>query len=142
MSNIKIDSKSKIVLVKIKNSDRILDNELRHAWYFIGKQLKSTASKNILKKGRQGRKYRYKGRVHIASIAGESWANRSGTARKGLKFRVVNTKKLIFGNTVDYVKFLEEGTVKMKARPAHLISIKENRTKIINAFESRIPKAF
>ena len=138
---IKIDQKSKRVIVKLLHSGKTVPNNMKKGLYFVGKKLKSTASKNILKK-KNGRTYKYKGRRYKASQPGESWANRSGTARKGIVYRVASSSKLRFGNTVDYAKFLEFGTRKMKARPAHLIAIKENEQNIVKILENNIDSSF
>lgn len=137
---IKIDSKSQKVLVDIKNLEKNSAPALKKSLYFVGKKLRQTASKNILKRGRQGRVYKYKGRRHISSSPEESWANRSGTARRGLTFGVVNPTKLIFGNTVPYAKYLEFGTRTMKPRPAHRIAIEENNTNIITIISDNLTR--
>lgn len=125
---IEIDNQSKKVLVEIKDAKKTLRKNVRYSLYKIGSRLRQTASKNILKKPRQGRVYRYKNRRHKASIRGESWANRSGKARRGLNFKVRGSSDLNFGNTVDYVKYLED-TDKLN-RPAMLISLQKNSATI------------
>jgi len=138
--SISIDLASKKVLIKIKGIDKALLKNLRRGLYNVGAILRSTASKNILKRGRQGKVYRINGRRHVASEAGESWANVSGKARRGLLFKVRGSKELLFGNDVPYVGFLEDGTRKMKARPAHLIAIKQNNKNIIAIINSAVKK--
>lgn len=71
------------------------------------------------------------------SEPGTSWARRSGRANKGLTY-AVNSGKAYFGNTVPYVKYLEQGTARMSARPAMLISLEENKTNIAKCLESAI----
>lgn len=139
--SIKINERSRRVVVKLLNADKQLPRNTRKGLYFVGKKLKSTANKNILKK-KNGRTYKYKGRRYKASVAGESWANRSGEARRGINYKVSGSKKLSFGNSVDYAKFLEFGTRKMARRPAHLIAIKQNNRNIIKIIESNIDKSF
>jgi HK97 gp10 family phage protein len=138
---IEIDQKSKRVIVKLLNSGKTVPSNMRKGLFFVGKKLKSTASKNILKK-KNGRTYKYKKRRRKASQPGESWANRSGTARKGIVYKVASSSKLRFGNTVDYAEFLEFGTRKMEARPAHLIAIEENEQNIVEILESHIDSSF
>jgi len=138
---VKIDPKSKKVLVRIEKLDKQIPRNLRRGLYFVGKKLKETASKNILKRGRSGRVYKYKGRRHISSSPGESWANRSGEARRGLIYKVSSPTKLIFGNTVEHAKFMEFGTKTIQPRPAHLISIKQNNRNIIKILNNEIKKA-
>lgn len=138
---ISIDHKSKKVLIEIDNMDSNLKKNLRRGLYFVGKKLRQTASDNILKRGRSGRVYKYKGRRHVASSPGESWANRSGEARRGLIYSVQGSDQLTFGNKAPHAEYLEFGTKNMAARPAHLISINENNRNIINILDENILKA-
>lgn len=70
-----------------------------------------------------------------------SWARKSGKANKGLTF-IANGKYAYFGNTVSYVKFLEEGTKNMQKRPAMWIALVENKTNIQNNIETAINEAY
>ena len=139
--SIKIDQRSKKVIARLKGLDKSVPRNLRNGMYNVGAILKRTASNNILKRGRQGNVYRYKGRRHVASSPGESWANRSGEARRGLVYKVRGAEELLFGNTTDYAKHLEFGTKNMKPRPAHLISIKENNKNIVAIMNNAIKKS-
>ncbi len=143
---IKLEPGSNKVLLKIKNLDKLTDKQLRISLYDSGKKLKQTASTNILKKPKSGRKYIRRDklgrrRVHIASAPGESWANRTGEARRGLVYRVSGTDKLIFGNIVEHAAYMENGTSNVKPRPAHLISIRQNNKNITRYIKNRIDKA-
>lgn len=139
--SIKIDAKSKKVILKIENLDKSIPRNLRNGLYTVGKLLRSTASQNILKRGRKGRIYRIRGRKHTASVAGESWANLTGAARRGLMYKVQSSSELLFGNTVKRAKWLEDGTKRMAPRPAHLISIKQNNRNIIRIVSDSIRKS-
>ena len=112
---------------------------MRNALYFSGKLLRKSASDSILKK-KFGRAYRYKGRMIKSSQDGESWANRSGKARRGLSFRVHGENRLYFENSVDYVKYLE-GKESLN-RPAMWLAIESNVGKIERYIEQEISKAF
>lgn len=113
---------------------------LRQSFYDIGKDLIATSSKNILKK-KTGRVYPYK-RIFIkASRPGESWANRSGRARRSIDFKVQGSFQMTyFSKAVKYVKYLEYGTERMYARPALKISIKENYSNMITTINNNIQK--
>lgn len=110
---------------------------MRNALYLSGKLLRKSASDSILKK-KSGRLYRYKGRRIKASQDGESWANRSGTARRGLSFRVQGQNRLYFENSVDYVQYLEDP--KSLNRPAMWLSIESNVGKIERHIEQEIDR--
>ena len=136
-----IDPRSRKVLVKIENLTDQIPRNLRRGLYFVGKTLRRTASNNILKRGRTGRVYRHRGRRHVSSKPGESWANKSGEARRGIIYRVATPSKLIFGNKSEHAKFLEFGTKNMAPRPAHLISIKQNNKNIVNILKSKLKES-
>ena len=138
---IHIDLRTRIVLVEVRNLEKATKRQIRRGLYMVGRDLKSTASTNILKKPRMGRVYRYRGRRHVASVPGESWANRSGKTRRGIVYNVVSARKMEFGNTEKVGRFMEDGTPTIKPRPAHLISIRQNNRNIVNILESHVGKA-
>lgn len=79
-----------------------------------------------------GKSYVIGGRVHIASKAGDTANNQSGALSKTIRYEVKN-KELEFGAgnaEIDYAKYLEEGTSKMKVRPNYTKSIIQNEKKI------------
>jgi len=137
---IKADSRTRLILIEVENMENATRRELRRGWHMICRILKSTASKNILHKPRFGRVYRIRGRRHVASVPGESWANLSGRSRRGLFCRVQSWRRLSFGNTEKVAKFMEFGTKTIAPRPAHLISIRQNNRNMINILESHIGK--
>ena len=137
MASIKLDRKSKRVVFEIKQMPKKTRRAMRNALYFSGKLLRKSASDAILKK-KSGRVYRYKGRRVKASQDGESWANRSGTARRGLSFRVQGQSRLYFENTVDYVQYLEDP--KTLNRPAMWLAIESNVGKIETYIEYEVSR--
>jgi len=103
--------------------------------------LKATANKNILAKPRFGQQEKFRGRRRRASVKGESFANRSGDARKQLGFSVKGGDQLEFGfradpNTV-YVKILEEDL----NRPTLTIAVNANNANAREHFEREIKRA-
>lgn len=138
MASIKLDRKSKRVVFEIKQMPKKTRRAMRNALYLSGKLLRKSASDSILKK-KSGRVYRYKGRRVRASQDGESWANRSGTARRGLSFRVQGQSRLYFENSVDYVQYLEDP--KSLNRPAMWLAIESNAGKIERYIEQEIDRA-
>lgn len=137
MASIKLDRKSKRVVFEIKRMPKKTRRAMRNALYLSGKLLRKSASDSILKK-KSGRVYRYKGRRVRASQDGESWANRSGKARRGLSFRVQGQSRLYFENSVDYVQYLEDP--KSLNRPAMWLAIESNVGKIERYIEQEIDR--
>lgn len=127
MASIKLDRRGKKTVFEISQMPKKGKRAMRNALYLSGKLLRKSASDAILKK-KFGRTYRYKGRRVKASQDGESWANRSGTARRGLSFRVQGENRLYFENSVDYVQYLEDP--KSLNRPAMWLAIESNVGKI------------
>jgi len=123
-----LDEKGAEALVagKIKNLDGATRAGIRMGLYNLGKALKKTASADMLRKDKTGRIYRYKGRRHQASAAGQSAANRSGKLRKSIDFTVQGSDGLTFGANAPYSTFLELGTARMAARPTLQNSMKKN----------------
>jgi len=139
MASIKLDRKSKSVVFQIRQMPKESRRAMRHALYLSGRLLRKNASESILKK-KFGNTYKYKGRRIKASQYGESWANRSGTARRGLSFRVQGQNRLYFENSVDYVQYLEDP--KSLNRPAMWLAIESNAGKIERYIEQEISKVF
>lgn len=122
-------------LIQIDNKVRVA---LRQSFYDIGKDLVKTSDRNILRK-KSGRAYLYKGRFIKSGRAGESFANRSGKARRSIDFKVQGSFQMkYFSSGVKYIKYLEKGTKKMKPRPAMLIALKQNKTNMTVIFEKNI----
>lgn len=138
-----LDSISRKIIVKINGLEANLKREIRSGLYKVGKKLVTTANIEILKKPRSGKVYfrtlrNGTRRRHISSLPKEPWANLTGKARKGMRFNVSGSDKLIFANTTDYVKYLELGTSKMTKRPAMKISINKNKKNIHNILNNAI----
>ena len=127
MASIKLDRRGKKAVFEISQMPKKGKRAMRNALYLSGRLLRKSASDAILKK-KFGRAYRYKGRRVKASQDGEAWANRSGTARRGLSFRVQGQSRLYFENSVDYVQYLEDP--KSLNRPAMWLAIESNVGKI------------
>ncbi len=141
---------SKRLVSKIKDFDKLTVAGIQYAAFISGKQLKTATSKEILRKPKSGRVYirrtaSGRRRRHVASAAGETHANMTGTLRRSLSFRV-NTTSLEFGygvtkgNAPNYAKFVENGTRKMGPRPSLMNGIKATRRSFQNNFEREIGK--
>ena len=139
---IKLTSSGRRTMKSLRNMRETTIKGIRQGFYNAGKDLRKTASDNILKRGRGGKVYKIKGRRHTASIAGESAANISGTYRRSIGFQVSGGDHMIFSADAPYAGFLEFGTNKIKPRPALQISIQANEKNIENHLEREIIKAF
>jgi hypothetical protein len=128
---------NKKINIEVENFIKNATIKNKRSLYFSGKILKSYASKDIIRK-KTGNPYKYKNRTIRAGLEGEAWANRSGKARRGIRFNVASSNTLNFFNTVDYVKFLEDPN--SLYRPAMLVSIKQNRDRIASIIESNFEK--
>lgn len=147
------DPSNKNVFVVIANTRKITRRGIRQGLYYIGKDIRATASENILKKPRNGRTYirrtaSGRRRKHIASVAGESFANASGRARRSLAWVVGGSTELAIGFATDkgdkapYTAFLENGTSKIGARPTLKIAVDSNERNSQEHLIREVDKAF
>lgn len=105
-----------------------IQRAIRKAWFAIGKDLKSEAETEILRKPKGGRTYimrsRGRQRRHVASAPGETHAEMTGRLRKSIGWKVGSPDTLVFGYGVvgsddpSYASYVEFGTTKMSARPS------------------------
>jgi len=120
---------------------------IRRGFYLLGKKLVRDTKLDILRKPRYGRLYIIRTaktrRKHRASVPGEAPASRTGRLWKSLDFKVKGSEQLEFGynSGVNYGKFLELGTIKMKARPGLKINIKRNQSDGRDFIEKEIKSA-
>jgi HK97 gp10 family phage protein len=122
------DPQNRRVFIRLVGVEQASRRVIRRAFFFLGRDLRSTASREILRKPKSGRTYIFRTRngrrrKHVASAPGETHANFSGKLRRSLGFRVNGHVSMEFGYGVDkdappYGLFLEFGTVKMAARPS------------------------
>ncbi len=116
------DSGNKKVFVQLDQLENRTRRGIRQFWFVFGKTLVKSLNESVLAKPRAGRVYltRIKGgsrRRHVASRAGESPANRTGTYRKSTGYQMRGAMEMMFGAEAPYAGFLENGTPKMKPRP-------------------------
>jgi len=122
-----IDPRSKGVLLSLKDLGTPTKRGIRQGFYFLGRDLRTTANKNILKTPRAGAQRRKNGRSRgRASVEGESFSNLTGAARRTLGFDVRGADSLEFGfregQRTRYTKILEE----KRNRPTIEIAVKSN----------------
>ncbi len=117
MLNFHADKNNKRAFVSLHRIRANTTHGVEKFWWAFGKDLVSEANKAILAKPRGGRVYKYRGRRHKSSRAGESPANRSGAYRRSIGFAVRGWRGMEFGAESDYAGHLENGTSRMQARP-------------------------
>ena len=135
------DPNNRQVEFQLNHLEEINVRGIRQAFYAIGAIAKRTINENVLKRPRSGQVYKYKGRRHRASVEGESFANRSGDARRTLGFSVRGAQELEFGfrqnEKTMYTKILEE----KRNRPTLRIASKETQGKAVTIMENELKKA-
>lgn len=112
---------------------------IRNCLLNYGKEIQQELYKVITTGSRSGRGYWFRGTLHIASAPGEPPANRSGRLANSFEYKV-GTYDLVVGSDLNYAKFLEEGTVKMKPRPYFEITNINNKYKLdrdLNGFQPK-----
>ncbi len=136
-----VDPKNRKAEIQIKGSAKATRKGIRAAFYYLGRDLKATANKNILAKPRSGREEVFRGRKRRASVRGESFANRSGDARKKLGFFTQGSDRMEFGFRQDaatlYTKTLETEL----DRPTLKIAVDANNRNAQVHFEREIERA-
>lgn len=143
------------VMLRIKNIAKMTKKGVRKAFYNIGKDLRKDTRKEIKKKNKTGRLYiiNRAGRIvlHRASAPGQYPANLSGGLAQSISYNTVGSDRLEFGSRniiskkgkakqIEYGKWLERGTKKIKPRPFLLPTIKSNFNKIETHFNTQIRK--
>ena len=143
-SILEISPKNRRVLAQIVNSPNATKRGIRNAFYLIGKELTKQSRDLIKNPPKTGRIYKLKGRKkrHRASAPGQAPANRRGTLRRNVGFQVNGDIEMDFGvrPLVDYGKFLELGTAKMKKREFLIRAINEKRKDTENYFNGNLNK--
>jgi len=130
----KEDIGNRRVYVHIDNLPSRTKRSIRQGFFELGKDLKQTANKEILRKPKGGRTYIVRGpsgrrRRHVASAPGETHANLTGKLRRSLGWQVHGAHSMEFGYGVggagaglkpapEYAEYVEFGTRKMAARPS------------------------
>jgi len=139
------DPKNRQVEIQLRNLDKVTVRGIRQAFYKIGALAVRTINENVLKKPRSGRVYKRKGRRHRSSVAGESFANKTGAARKTRGFDVRGAQELEFGfrdkNNTDYTAFLENGTSKMRSRPTVGIASRSTQGRAMTIMKKELKDA-
>lgn len=120
MISVTVTPKTKKVLVEIPKSTRKFQGGIKDALHEIGPEI-VRETKRLIETGKKtGRIYRIAGMDHQASAPTESPASVTGRLADSGDFKVREHVQMEVGETVDYARFLEDGTRKMKPRQ-HLI---------------------
>ena len=130
MINLRSHPNNRDFFVEIEGLENRLRRTVRRGWFKLGKDLKQTANKEILRRPKGGRTYirRTRGgrrRRHVASAPGETHANMSGKLRRSIGWRVSGSDRMEFGYGVArgesapaYANAIENGSFKILARPS------------------------
>lgn len=125
-----IDRGNREVLLRASQMRQLTERSIRHGWFALGRDLRTTANTEILRRPKSGRTYYRRDRIgrrrrHIASAPGETHANMTGAARRSLGWIVRGFRSLEFGYGVStrepappYVPALELGSTRMAPRPS------------------------
>jgi len=142
------------VFGKIDNISKLTSRGIRAGMFETGNGLVKSANTEILTGTKSGRVYivRTRGgrtRRHRASAPGQTHANLTGGARRSLSYQLKGTTSLEFGYGVssgkgapEYVKALEFGTRKMKARPTLQNALMAEQGNMVQHFEDGIMEQF
>ena len=146
----------------IKSAENIAINTrfgLEKAWWRSGRSIDGRFKKAVVSKNKKGRVYilrsnnsrqdgtrstrRFK---HRASAPGQTPASRppaagGGEYRKGFGFNVRNERELVVGNSAPHALWLEEGTLKMRARPGLGNAIQSSQRDILRNLSGEIEDA-
>jgi hypothetical protein len=140
-------SKNKKILNVISNFSESSRAGMRHGLFEMGSLFREKLRADMLKpksgnvyfirRGKRGRRYR-----HVASAPGESPAVISGDLRDSVDFLVHSSSEMEFGykNSVDYGKYLEDGTKNIKPRPGLNNIITAYQIRALNKLAEEINK--
>jgi HK97 gp10 family phage protein len=132
MIEIKADPTNyRVLLIKFDQALQFSERAIRQGFFRLGRDLKASADREILRRPKGGRVYLIRGpggrrRRHIASAPGETHANFSGRLRRSIGWEVRGAQELEFGYGAGpeagavprYGIFLEFGTRRMEPRPS------------------------
>lgn len=133
MIRIKEDRQNMRTFVSIDDATYRVRRGLRGGLLEIGRENSKHVKKLIRKPPKSGRLYKFKGRRHQASAAGEAPANRSGRLARSIGFKASGWSRCEFGDRELYGKFLERGTRKMRPRPHLIRTVDEKRRDNFNS---------
>lgn len=133
MIKIKEDRRNMRTFVTIDNATIRVRRGLRLGLIEIGDENSKHVKKLIRKPPKSGRLYKFKGRRHQASAAGEAPANRSGRLARSVGFKTSGWSRCEFGDRELYGKFLEHGTRRMQPRPHIVRTVEEKRRDNFNS---------
>lgn len=147
------DRENERVFGRIEGLEKLTRQGLRRGMFRAGQALAAEASRMILRDPKTGRVYVRRDRAgrrrrHMASAAGETHANLSGTLRRSLSYQLHGATEIEFGYGVssgkvapDYAAFVEFGTTKMKPRPSLRNTLNAQQKNLTQHFETGIQRA-
>lgn len=138
------DHKNRKVFAAIEDLKKQIPFALRNALREIGVENSAHLKKLIKDPPHTGRIYNSPGNLgnrHQASAPGEAPADQTGDLRRSIKYRVFNHRRMEFGESQFYGKFLEDGTRRMAPRPHVIRTVKERgifNSKILERITRRV----
>jgi len=101
----------------ITEAEHYFTKGLRAALFEIGLKGMKESARKINNENRTGKIYMINGTPHTSSSEGQAPANATGKLKRGYGYHVRKYDEVEVGNIVDYAKYLEEGTRRIKRRP-------------------------
>lgn len=147
MISVKMSRESNEVFISIGKLREKNAEALAKGFDDLGKALVRRVQNTTLNEVKHGRNYRVKTnrgvyRIHRASSPGQTPAIISGDYHDGVKYQADGANGLRFYNDVDYSKYLEYGTPKMKKRSGMLYGIQGEMKNGRMLLEGHLRKAF
>lgn len=136
---IELSPRSKPTLDKIYSTDKRIQQQVQQTFNKIGNTLVRKARNQMALSPATGRRYFYKGQLHIASSPFKAPRNLSGALSKGIASDA-SSDSMRFGHTISYGLFLEKGTKKMYPRPVLKNTLNSKLTYIQNTLDVNIGK--
>lgn len=136
---------NKSTFQQVGNLAELTHRGIRQGFFRLGNELKKELNREVLKKDKRGKTYIRRDRAgrrrrHVSSARGQTPANRTGAYRKAIGYQIRGGEQMEFGirDSVDYAKFLEDGTKKMAPRPGVGNAVKSQQRNAREFFESSI----
>ena len=148
---ISIDVKKGKGVRRLEDIGKYTRHAIRKTWFDLGKNLKSSAIKEIISGTKTGRVYVIRGpsgkvRRHVSSAPGETHADMSGDLRLSLDYKVSGGgEKMVFGYLNDppiYARVIEKGSDKIKARPTLKNAWKDQSHQVERHFMVEMTRVF
>ena len=137
MIEIKLTARSKKTINQLLQVSQDHKVAIENGFYDLGKITQEYNRKLIINGPKTGRIYRINGRAHQASAPGEPPANLTGRLARSTDFAVHGWRRMTYGQSAPYAKFLENGTRFIAPRPNVSRSVRYTQSTGIELFHNR-----